>query len=117
MHHTREEAEQIAIHVEMLLDDEMRRHAYADKNAHDLPFQIFRVLGGYRQAPSERDELLAALKAILHGKDTGMFSVTVETEYHEGERNKDRKHRDRVDASQSLWTSARSIVSRIEAAR
>lgn len=69
--HTKEEAEQIAIHVEMLLDDEMRAHAYADAKAHDLPFQIFRVLRGYREAiiqlaalKAQRDELLAAANRI-----------------------------------------------------
>ena len=56
----------------MLLTDEMRAHAYADAKAHDLPFQIFRVLGGYREAlaqiatlKAQRDELLAAAKNLV----------------------------------------------------
>jgi hypothetical protein len=75
--HTKKEAEDIAIHVEMLLTDEMRAHAYADAKAHDLPFQIFRVLGGYREAlaqiatiKAQRDELLAAAKDMLADLDS-----------------------------------------------
>jgi hypothetical protein len=42
--------ENIQIHVEMLVTPEMRAHACADANAHDLSFQIFRLLNGYDQA-------------------------------------------------------------------
>ena len=63
--HTPDFQEQVAIHVEMLLDDEMRAHAYADKS-HELEFQVFRVLGGYREALDEikaKDARIAELEA------------------------------------------------------
>lgn len=65
--HTPDFREQIAIHIEMLLDDEMRAHAYADKT-HELEFQIFRVLGGYREALDAinvKDARISELEAEL----------------------------------------------------
>jgi len=49
--------ENIQNHVEMLVTTEMRAHAYADAKAHDLSFQIFRLLSGYDQALQEISEL------------------------------------------------------------
>lgn len=47
----------VKIHFEMLCTDRMRRHAYADPVAHDLAFQVFRILSGYEQALEESAQL------------------------------------------------------------
>lgn len=46
----------IKIHVEMLVDDRMRTHAYAS-TTHDLDFQIFRIITGYDEALDKIDQL------------------------------------------------------------
>ena len=48
--------ENVQTHIEMLVTPEMRAHACADANAHDLSFQIFRLLNGYDQALQELKE-------------------------------------------------------------
>jgi len=53
-----QEIRNIEIHLEMLLDDDMRADAYADKT-HSTDFQVFRVLGGYHDALG----LISRLKA------------------------------------------------------
>jgi len=45
----RQAIKDIEIHLEMLLTDDMKRHAYIS-DEHDLSFKIFRLLGGYDQA-------------------------------------------------------------------
>ena len=63
----------IEIHVEMLVDEEMRAHAFAD-TSHDLAFQIFRLLGGYRRALEEAASLRQEnkeLKKMFHDLTPG----------------------------------------------
>ena len=48
----------IAIHVEMMVTDEMRTHAGAHPTEHDLAFQVFRLLGGYGRALEALNEFL-----------------------------------------------------------
>jgi len=50
----------IETHIEMLVDDEMRAHAFASKE-HDTAFQVFRLFGGYRQALNEINTLRTQL--------------------------------------------------------
>lgn len=45
--------EDIRTHVEYMVTPEMRAHAYANPNSHDLSFQIMRLLSGYSQALNE----------------------------------------------------------------
>lgn len=47
--------DQIRIHVEMLVDERMRAHAYADVT-HDLHFQVFRLITGYEEALNQLAE-------------------------------------------------------------
>jgi hypothetical protein len=56
--------ESIAIYVEMLVDDEMRKHAYAHPTEHELDFQIYRLLCGYAQALDERKNLILMLEKL-----------------------------------------------------
>jgi hypothetical protein len=60
----------VQIHFEMLCTDEIRAHAYADIS-HDLAFQIFRVLGGYRQALEE----LATQRAQWEEERSGLIDM------------------------------------------
>ena len=53
--------EQVAIHVDMMSTERMRKHACTGPEGdHDLPFQVFRYLSGYDEALGElqvlRDE-------------------------------------------------------------
>ena len=45
-----QEVKDIEIHMDMLCGDNMREHAVIDRKHHTLPFQIFRLLGGYNEA-------------------------------------------------------------------
>lgn len=42
----------IKFHIDMMVTDEMRKHAYCSTE-HDLDFQIFRLLSGYELALDE----------------------------------------------------------------
>lgn len=46
----------IKVHFEMLCTDEIRADAYCDVT-HDIDFQVFRVLGGYRKCLEENEKL------------------------------------------------------------
>ena len=48
----------IAIHVEMMVTDQMREHAGAHPTEHDLAFQVYRLLGGYGRALDTLNEFL-----------------------------------------------------------
>ena len=50
----RDEAAQIAVHVEVMATEQMRKHACTGHEGdHDLPFQVFRYLSGYDEALTE----------------------------------------------------------------
>lgn len=59
-----EERDDISIHMQMLCTDDMRADACADAKAHDLPFQVFRILGGYSEALDRLTKSAARIKEL-----------------------------------------------------
>lgn len=58
--------ENIVIYMDAFCTDEIRKHASCPEKC-DLDFQIFRLLGGYREALYKIKELKEKLKEIDNG--------------------------------------------------
>jgi len=56
-----EEAKNIEVHIDMMVDDTMRAAAFCSVE-HDLHFQVFRLIQGYREALEELAELKKTVK-------------------------------------------------------
>ena len=73
-----QEIKDIEVHMDMLCDTVMRNDACVDKDAHTLPFQIFRILGGYNDALERLKRLdwfERAQFVIGYNKDNGEFEA------------------------------------------
>lgn len=64
-------------------------------------------------ATAQRDKLLEALKDLVYGKQSGLFSIYVETRIEEIDY--DNVHRASVVATAKIWKTAREAIKEVEA--
>jgi hypothetical protein len=62
----------IRVHFEQLCSDDLRQHGYIAHD-HDIDFQVFRALCGYKEALVERMELQEAVRWERECTETGRW--------------------------------------------
>jgi len=66
----------IEIHFEHLCDEDMRQHGYISID-HDIDFQVFRALCGYREILNEKSKLQEAVHGLLGSLSNGEFKTSL----------------------------------------